>query len=250
MVNNDPDDRPPSGFVLPPNALLFSEREAGSYAARNRGAAQASGEILSFTDADCLPDEAWIENILAHYTGQDGTFLLSGQVKMFSTTNSLSQLSFAESYDYSFGINQDLYSRQGVAATANLSVPRNVFNSLGGFNTALLSGGDTDFCLRAKMMHYNLVYSESAFVWHPLRGSALEILKKSRRLIGGKLANAGWRAFFQALSPPIVRVAILIKKRQPLGSKMKAFVFLLLVKTVQIYEAFRVFVVKRAPLRE
>jgi glycosyltransferase involved in cell wall biosynthesis len=41
------------------------EARPGSYAARNTGIELARGDILAFTDADCLPAADWIEHGLA-----------------------------------------------------------------------------------------------------------------------------------------------------------------------------------------
>src|SRR5262245_61424835 len=39
---------------------VVREPKPGSYAARNAGLAIAAGEIIAFTDADCLPSADWI----------------------------------------------------------------------------------------------------------------------------------------------------------------------------------------------
>ena len=44
----------------PINARLVHEPRPGSYAARNAGIAAASGRVLAFTDADCVPDSHWL----------------------------------------------------------------------------------------------------------------------------------------------------------------------------------------------
>ena len=43
-------------------SVLTHERKPGSYAARNRGISLAKGEIIGFTDSDCVPSKKWIEN--------------------------------------------------------------------------------------------------------------------------------------------------------------------------------------------
>ncbi len=40
---------------------------SGPAAARNRGATQATGEILAFTDADCTPDPTWLKELVAPF---------------------------------------------------------------------------------------------------------------------------------------------------------------------------------------
>src|SRR5690606_18431287 len=65
VVNNDPDDVVPTFISLPETWQIVSERKSGSYAARNRGLLLAKGEILGFTDSDCLPDKDWIYNAVS-----------------------------------------------------------------------------------------------------------------------------------------------------------------------------------------
>lgn len=52
----------------------------------------------------------------------------------------LRRLNWAESYDYFFGINQDIYARDGVTATASPFVPRALFEAVGGFDAQLIWG--------------------------------------------------------------------------------------------------------------
>ena len=47
--------------------VLLSEKRRSSYAARNTGIANARGQIILFTDADCIVDRRWVRNILKSY---------------------------------------------------------------------------------------------------------------------------------------------------------------------------------------
>ncbi len=47
---------------------LIRCRHRGPAAARNRGAREARGEFLFFTDADCEPTTNWIQNLLAPFS--------------------------------------------------------------------------------------------------------------------------------------------------------------------------------------
>ncbi|WP_175514110.1 glycosyltransferase [Oceanisphaera psychrotolerans] len=123
VVNNDPLDFP-SGMTWPNNCSVVVESKSGSYAARNKGASHAKGKVFSFTDADCIPDKNWLSEIASHYSYNKG--ILSGSVIMFSMRAN-NKLNFTESYDYIFGINQEIYKRSKVAATANLSVTSEEF---------------------------------------------------------------------------------------------------------------------------
>src|ERR1044072_31217 len=61
VVDNDSDEAVGPVVESHGRARLVHEARPGSYAARNTGLAHARGEILAFTDADCLPVEDWIE---------------------------------------------------------------------------------------------------------------------------------------------------------------------------------------------
>ncbi|HMN59432.1 MAG TPA: glycosyltransferase family A protein, partial [Anaerolinea sp.] len=43
---------------------VISQSNAGPAAARNRGADLATGEILAFTDADCIPTADWLRELV------------------------------------------------------------------------------------------------------------------------------------------------------------------------------------------
>jgi glycosyltransferase involved in cell wall biosynthesis len=46
-----------------PAARLLSETRRGAYAARNRGISAARGELIAFTDADCIPRRDWLSRL-------------------------------------------------------------------------------------------------------------------------------------------------------------------------------------------
>jgi glycosyltransferase involved in cell wall biosynthesis len=50
-----------------PDAQLLQEPKRGAYAARNRGVRAARGDILAFTDPDCVPTAGWLRTIAATF---------------------------------------------------------------------------------------------------------------------------------------------------------------------------------------
>jgi glycosyltransferase involved in cell wall biosynthesis len=65
MVDNNSTDRSLSIARQFPRAKVLGEKKQGAYAARNRGLAEATGTLIAFTDADCVPDKDWLGAIAA-----------------------------------------------------------------------------------------------------------------------------------------------------------------------------------------
>jgi glycosyltransferase involved in cell wall biosynthesis len=96
IVNNDPKDTPPPYMEIPSNVVITSEGKPGSYAARNAALEIAKGDIIGFTDSDCIPDEDWIQNAIAHFAKNPDCDRIAGNVFVFPKTR---KASAAEQYD-------------------------------------------------------------------------------------------------------------------------------------------------------
>src|SRR5437764_854251 len=61
-----------------PGLRVLRQRPESPSAARNRGASEARGDVLAFTDADCFPTPGWLAAGLAALEGAD---LVQGAVE-------------------------------------------------------------------------------------------------------------------------------------------------------------------------
>ena len=68
VVDNASDEYPAIKDVVCQfsQAIAAYESRPGSYAARNKGISLAKGDIIAFTDADCIPAKNWIEKGVAN----------------------------------------------------------------------------------------------------------------------------------------------------------------------------------------
>ncbi len=180
VVNNRPDHKLTlSGGPSRLNITVVDEKSPGSYAARNRGVRVARGYWLAFTDADCIPDEKWLEAGLHQAARQEP---LGGHILLLMKDPP----SWPQKYDAAFGLNQKSYvEKSGFAATANLIVSKPTFDKVGPFSSRLRSGGDWEWCLRASRADYPVAYCPEAIVRHPARTTWREIVRKSLRVQGG-----------------------------------------------------------------
>ena len=60
VINNNSLDAAPEN-IKKYNFTMHTENKPGSYASRNKGICIAKGDILAFTDSDCIPNLYWIE---------------------------------------------------------------------------------------------------------------------------------------------------------------------------------------------
>jgi len=232
------------GFVAEvcPRARLLVEPLGGSYAARNHGAAQAQGEVLAFTDADCEPLPAWIEQGVRALLAGNGRVAAGGRIAL--SCRDPEHPTAAELYEKVFGFNQRYYVETShYAVTANLFTTREVFQRVGPFDAALTTGGDTEWGRRAYAAGTALVYAPDAVVRHPARRTVAELKAKLKRVTVGQCRLAGRGGAFRQRGIvklikilPSVRYKLLPVLRSPhLTTKHKLRV-LPLIPVLHFYE--------------
>jgi len=161
---------------------VFHEPTPGSYAARNRGIDEARGELLAFTDADCLPSPSWLAHGLAHMR-QTSSDIAGGRIDMIFQDE---QPNVWEYYDAASFLRQEKYVlKHHFGATANLFVRRDAILRYGRFDPSLRSGGDAEFCKRLVSQGATLSYAENACIRHPARYRFRQIIKKLDRVSEG-----------------------------------------------------------------
>lgn len=179
IVNNDPDDHEPD-LNLSENFRLITQSKPGSYAARNAALVLAAGEIIAFTDSDCIPDKDWITNAVARLDA--GAERVAGRVELFFKSE---KLMLVEIYEKIYAFDQESYAKSGGAVTANMVTWRKHFDVVGWFNDSLMSGGDNEWGWRANDFGIPVEYAPEVVVKHPARNSLAAMLQKCRRVAGG-----------------------------------------------------------------
>jgi glycosyltransferase involved in cell wall biosynthesis len=197
IVVVDDGSEPPVEAEVDTGVTLLRGAGAGSYAARNAGMSVARGEIFAFTDADCLPDAAWLERGVARLTSAGNRIVVAGAIELVPRGGGA-----VDVYELETALRQEEYVRVGsFGATANLFAARNAFDRAGLFDIALESGGDAEWCRRALRAGFPIVFEESARIRHPTRESAWAVWRRARRLSRG-YETLAWEAGSFYVGPP------------------------------------------------
>lgn len=165
-------------------AALTYEPQPGSYAARNHGLSSAQGEIIAFTDSDCIPAHDWLETGIKHLLSVPNCGLAAGRISVFFKDPN--RPTAVELYDSITFLQQQKYIEEfKYGATANLFTFQRVFEDVGYFDDKLLSGGDLEWGQRVFSHGYPITYAEDSCVAHPARYSLIDLYKKIVRISRG-----------------------------------------------------------------
>lgn len=156
----------------------------GSYAARNLGIHRSKGDIIAFTDSDCVAEPSWLTNGVACLMSLHRPGWIGGRVSLFSKDPR--NPTWAEQYESLFAFDQEQNVSQGASVTANLFAPRSVFLLEGVFRDDLLSGGDGEWTQRVANHEHDFGFCSDAVVWHPARRLVSDLVVKKRRIVAGR----------------------------------------------------------------
>jgi len=148
---------------------LIHEPVRGAAAARNRGVAEAKGEWLAFTDADCVPDVCWLHTGALLMESSNAAALAGpawGTMEGDTSAKVMGLMTLSVGMSEHWGSDPGPEGMHGFAA-ANLWVRSSVFKALAGFNASLdVSGEDVDFCSRLYRSKEKILYSPSLKINH------------------------------------------------------------------------------------
>jgi GT2 family glycosyltransferase len=143
---------------------LHQERNRGPAAARNRGVAKARGQLIAFTDDDCVVIPDWLKQIQRGLE-EPGIVGVGGQVLPLGTDSTV------ERYQARHSAIARPAMRQGEVTsivTANAVFKRDVLLEVGGFPERLTFAGgeETELCGRIRESGHRLGFNPEAVVYH------------------------------------------------------------------------------------
>jgi glycosyltransferase involved in cell wall biosynthesis len=145
VVNSSQENRTAEIVARFPGVRFFQSPERlFPHAARNVGAAMAKGKLFAFTDADCQADPHWLEELLAaHASGHE---VLGGCIDSKARSRISRGIHILKYSPYLRGTPT---GPLGIAATGNLLVSRNAWQTIGPFDGTIFCG-DALFSWKAR----------------------------------------------------------------------------------------------------
>jgi glycosyltransferase involved in cell wall biosynthesis len=145
--NGSTDDTAAICREFPEVRYVYFDARKSSYAARNRGVQEAKGEVLVFFDADQTAKPSCLKVLLAEYCPGETYHVYAGRLM-----NDPRIPEVLREHD-TYGCHAEAAELQNgedfYLSTSYVALPRKLFQELGGFKEYLLSGGDSEFFLRA-----------------------------------------------------------------------------------------------------
>jgi glycosyltransferase involved in cell wall biosynthesis len=130
----------------------------GPAAARNRGWRAASGEVVAFTDDDCVPAPDWLARLVAAGAGRDGAIVRGRTVPNPDEAHALGP----------YAKTVEITGPSPHFETCNVAYPRSLLERVGGFDESYASpaGEDSDLGCRAVAAGGVPLFAPDAVVHH------------------------------------------------------------------------------------
>ncbi len=175
-----------------PGVRLLVQANSGPAAARNRGALEASGTTLVFTDDDCVPIPDWLESMLAPFSdpsvvGVKGAY----RTRQHSIAARFVQVEYEDRYRIMAAVKDIDFIDTYAAAFI-----RDRFLEMNGFDTSfpVACAEDIELSYRMSARGWKMRFAPSAVVYHTHPESLWQYLKK-------KYKFAFWRVLAVRKNP-------------------------------------------------
>ncbi len=195
---------------------MITQQNRGPAAARNNGTKNANGEILVFTDADCVVEDGWLQEMLRPFSdpeivGVQGRY----KTKQRELIARFAQYEIEERYE-----RMARYEYLDFIGSYSAAYRRDIFLRDGGFDESfpVASGEDPELSFRLAEKGHKMVFNPNAIVYHQHPDALLKYLHQ-------KFYRAYWRVALYVKNP----MKIKRESYTPQMLKLQVLLFYLLI---------------------
>ena len=157
---------------------LINQENKGLSAARNVGLNASTGDIIAYTDSDCMADPDWLTYLVARF--QSSTFAAVGGPNLSPPDDSLVPSCVAVSPGAPTHVLLDDEVAEHIPG-CNMAFRREALEATAGFDPVFRAAGDdVDLCWRLQNKGYKIGFCPAAVVWHFRRNTVRDYLKQQR----------------------------------------------------------------------
>ena len=155
---------------------VIQQNHQGVSAARDNAFRNSTGEIVAYTDSDCMVDKQWVNELIKPFSdSQVGA--VTGKT-IFQTdsrcTSRIRSLDIEERYT-----KRNTYT--GLANGTNCAIRKKILEEIGGFNPEWFHAEDTEVSYRILQKGFKIYYQSTAIVRHVPEGDWKSYLRKRYR---------------------------------------------------------------------
>lgn len=179
------------------NVILLEQKHKGPAVARNIGAKRAKGEILLFTDSDCMPNKDWVSEMTKPFENKE---IVGVQGRYETKQNGLiarfTQLEIEDRYD-----RMRKFETIDFVGSYSAGYRKRTFIEFNGFDESFptASGEDPELSFKLSKAKHKMVLNDKAVVYHNHVSSLRAYLRQ-------KFWRAYWRTLLYKKHPQKIKV--------------------------------------------
>ncbi|MCS4542371.1 MAG: glycosyltransferase, partial [Euryarchaeota archaeon] len=155
---------------------LINSNPKGISHARNLGLQLANGDIVAYTDGDCIVSENWLKELVKHFS--DPKVASVGGRTIFKTTNDIASVCRAVEFEERYSkVPKNTVSAMGPTCAHR----KDVLKAIGGFNPAWFHGEDAEVSYKIAGRGYKVIFENNAVTFHVPEIGVKNYLKKRLR---------------------------------------------------------------------
>jgi cellulose synthase/poly-beta-1,6-N-acetylglucosamine synthase-like glycosyltransferase len=178
VVDNNSTDGTPEIVAEYPARLLYERELQGPHAATNTGVRQARGEIIAFTDSDCVPAPGWLRALVAPFADEE-IVAAGGKIEAYQPSSRVERfiqvmkplkncLQMSDTFPVSL-------------ITANAAYRADALHAVGLFNANMYTGSEVDLAWRVqRLTKKKVAYAPDAVIYHKFSPSLRQLFRHQR----------------------------------------------------------------------